>query len=82
MGPEDDPQVPRGPGVRLHPVLARWTRIQRHHSQKQVKTKTKKQCNLVSAPVAGPLSLRHLSELFGCTPQIYLIIWSLSKLSQ
>ena len=37
MGPEDDPQVPRGPGRRLHAVLEGWTGFQCHHSQKQVR---------------------------------------------
>ena len=37
MGPEDDPQVPRGPGRRLYAVLEGWTGFQCHHSQKQVR---------------------------------------------
>ena len=37
MGPEDDPQIPRGPGLRLHAVMERWTGFQCHHSQKQVR---------------------------------------------
>ena len=39
MGPEDDPQVPRGPGPRLYAVLEGWTGFQCHHSQKQVRRK-------------------------------------------
>ena len=40
VGPEDDPQVPRGPGPGLHAVMERWTGFQCHHSQKQVSQKT------------------------------------------
>ena len=36
LGPEDDPEVSRGQCSGLHPVMARWARLQRHYPPQQV----------------------------------------------